>query len=60
MELKLEKCENLINEKKKENEMEKFIEGIKEEVEDGFINNRGFYTTLMSWKWKLFETFCFW
>ena len=48
MELKFEKCENLINEKKKENEMEKFIEGIKEEVEDGFINNRGFYTTLMS------------
>lgn len=40
--------------------MEKFIEGIKEEVEDRFINNRGFYTTQISWKWKLFETFWFW
>ncbi len=28
--------------KKRKNEMEKFIEGIKEEVEDGFINKRGF------------------
>ena len=39
--------------------MEKFIEGIKVEVEDGFINNRGFYTTQISWKWNYLKHFGF-
>ena len=50
MEPKEEKVQNTENEikkeeKKEENTEEEFLERIKEEVEDGYIDDRGFYTT---------------